>query len=119
MLASTVIVGSLQAAADHRAPPSDQRPAPAQHSAGRLMMHPHGLPHRKKRRVFPVGQQHPRPLDRARRFRSRAAIAPNATNSSSPMANSIACRHAAMSQPRFRIKAESLQAMSAKMNPRI
>jgi len=37
-----------------------------------LMVRAHGPPHRKKRRVFPVGQQHPRSLDPARRFRSRA-----------------------------------------------
>jgi len=65
---------------------------------GSLMMHPTVCP-TAKTTGLPVGQQHPRPLDPARRFRSRRAIAPNATNSSSPMANSIACRHAAMSSP--------------------
>jgi hypothetical protein len=38
----------------------------------RLMMHPQGVAHRKERRVFPIGQQHPRPLNTARRFRSQA-----------------------------------------------
>jgi len=36
------------------------------------MMHPQSATHRKERGVFPVGQQHPRPLDPARRLRSRA-----------------------------------------------
>jgi hypothetical protein len=34
------------------------------------MMHPQSMPHRKKRRVFQVGQQ--RSLDPTRRFSSRA-----------------------------------------------
>jgi hypothetical protein len=38
----------------------------------RLMMHPQGATYRKEGRVFPVGQQHPHPLDPARRFRARA-----------------------------------------------
>jgi hypothetical protein len=37
-----------------------------------LMIHPQSLPHRKKRWIFPVGHQHPRPLELTRRFRSRA-----------------------------------------------
>jgi len=37
-----------------------------------LMVHPHGLSHRKKGRVLAVGYQHFRPLDSARRFRARA-----------------------------------------------
>ncbi len=36
-----------------------------------LMMQPERPTYRKKRRVFPIGQQYPRPLDPARRFRSR------------------------------------------------
>ena len=41
-----------------------------------LMMQPERLAHRKKRRVFPIGQQNPRPLDPARRFRSRPRYRP-------------------------------------------
>ena len=37
----------------------------------RLMMQPECPADRKKRRVFPIGQQYPRPLDPACRFRSR------------------------------------------------
>ena len=51
----------------HRA--KGQRPLNT--ALGSLMMHPHGPSHLENRRVFPVGQQHPRPLDMARRFRSR------------------------------------------------
>jgi hypothetical protein len=36
-----------------------------------LMMHTQSMSDRKERGVFPVGQQHPRPLDTARRLRSR------------------------------------------------
>src|SRR6516165_6926709 len=46
------------------------------------MVHPHVLRHRKKGGVLSVRQQ---------------AIAPNAAKSFSPIANSIACRHAVMS----------------------
>ena len=45
---------------------------PLNTALNRLMVHPHRASHCKKRRVFPVGQQHPRPLAPARRFRSRA-----------------------------------------------
>jgi hypothetical protein len=37
----------------------------------RLMVHPNSLSHRKKGRVFPVGQQNSRPPDPARRLRPR------------------------------------------------
>ena len=37
-----------------------------------LMVRAHGPPYRKKRRVVPVSQQHPRPLDPTRRFCSRS-----------------------------------------------
>src|SRR5271165_3274238 len=46
-----------------------QRPLNA--TLDRLMMHPQSATHRKERGVFPVGQQHSRPLDPARRLRSR------------------------------------------------
>jgi hypothetical protein len=36
-----------------------------------LVMQPERPPDCKKRRVFPIGQQYPRPLDPARRFGSR------------------------------------------------
>jgi hypothetical protein len=36
-----------------------------------LMMHTQSMSYRKERGVLPVGQQHPRPLDPARRLRSR------------------------------------------------
>jgi len=74
--------------------------------------------HRKKRCVFPVGQQHPRSLDPARRFRSRAGN--HAQRRQILLANRQFDRP---TQPRhdlkapFRIKAERLQAMSGKMNP--
>jgi hypothetical protein len=45
---------------------------PLNTALGGLMVHPHGPRHRKKRRVFPVGQKHSRTLDTARWFRSRA-----------------------------------------------
>jgi hypothetical protein len=48
-----------------------QRPLDA--ALGRLMVHPNGTPDRKKRRIIPIGQQYPRPLYAARRFRARAA----------------------------------------------
>ena len=47
-----------------------QRPLNAALSS--LMVHSQSLSHRKEGRVFPVGQQYPRPLDPARRFRPRA-----------------------------------------------
>ena len=37
-----------------------------------LMMHSQGLTDRIERRVLPIGQQHPRPLDTTRGFRARA-----------------------------------------------
>src|SRR5271165_4279616 len=48
------------------------RLATGQRDQDRLMMHPQSTTNRKEREVFPVGQQHPRPLDAARRLRSRA-----------------------------------------------
>jgi hypothetical protein len=45
------------------------------------------------------------------------AITPNAAKSSSPIANSIACRHAAIASILVPNQAASLQAMSDKMNP--
>src|SRR6516225_3277791 len=36
-----------------------------------LMMHTQGMSYRKERGVFPVGQQHPHPIDPARRLCSR------------------------------------------------
>ena len=83
-----------------------------------LMMHPQSPTHRKERRVFPVGQQHPRPLDPARRLRSRAGN--RAQRRQILLANRQFDRPP---QPRhdlktrFRIKAARLQAMSGKMNP--
>jgi hypothetical protein len=71
----------------------------------RLMVHPHGMPYRKKRQAFPVGQQYPRPLHPDRRFRARAAISFNAAASTSFTANSIGRRHPAMTfYPCCRIK---------------
>jgi hypothetical protein len=60
------------------------------------MVHPHGMPYRKKRQAFPVGQQYPRPLHPDRRFRARAANLLNAATSMSLIANSIDHRHPAM-----------------------
>ena len=48
----------------------DQRPLDA--ALDGLMVRAQGSPHRKERSVFPVGQQHPRSFDPARRFRTRA-----------------------------------------------
>src|SRR5215471_2629753 len=45
---------------------------PLNAALNRLMMHSHCLTHREERWVFPVGQQHPRPLHPDRWFRSRA-----------------------------------------------
>ena len=78
----------------------------------------HGSPHRKKRCVFPVGQQHPRSVDPARRFASRAGnraqsrqiLLANRQFDRPPLT-----RHHL--KPRCRIKAARLQAMSGKMNP--
>ena len=47
-----------------------QRPLNA--ALNSLMVHTHSPPHSKKRQVLSVAQQHPRPLDPARRFRARA-----------------------------------------------
>jgi hypothetical protein len=47
----------------------DERPLNA--TLDGLMVHSHSPRHRNKRQVFPVGQQHPRPRDPARRFRLR------------------------------------------------
>ena len=83
-----------------------------------LMVRAHRPPHRKKRRVVPVGQQHPRPLHPARRFRSRAGnraqrcqilLANRQFDRLPPPRHNL--------KPRFRIKAGRLQATSAKINP--
>jgi hypothetical protein len=55
------------------------------------MVHPHGMPYRKKRQAFPVGQQYPRPLHPDQRL-----ISFNAATSTSFIANSIGRRHPAM-----------------------
>ncbi len=60
------------------------------------MVRAHGPPHRKKRRVFPVGSSiRARSTRLADSVRERA-IAPNAAKSSSPIANSIARRRPAL-----------------------
>ena len=75
-----------------------------------LMVRAHSPPHRKKRRVFPVGQQHPRSFDPARRF------ARNAARSTSPIANSIDRRNPAItSKLASEWKAARLQAMPGKL----
>ena len=61
-----------------------------------LMVRAHGSPHRKKRSVFPVGQQHPRSSTRLADSVRERAIAPNAAKSSSPIANLIARRRPAI-----------------------
>src|SRR4029077_10701852 len=94
----------------------DQRPLDT--ALDGLMVRPHGPPHLEKGGLVPVGQQHPRPLDPARRFRSRADnraqrrqlfLANCQFDRPSPRRHDL--------KPRFRIKAERLQAMSGKMNP--
>jgi hypothetical protein len=83
-----------------------------------LMVHTHSLPYRKKRCVFPVGQQHSCPLDPARRLRPRprnrsqrgyVLIAQRQFDRPPPSRHDL--------NPRFRIKEPRLQAMSAKLNP--
>jgi hypothetical protein len=82
------------------------------------MMHTQSMSYRKERGVFPIGQQHPRPLDPARRLRSRAG-------------NRAQCRQILLTNcqfdrlpprrhdldPRFSESSDRLQAMSGKMNP--
>jgi hypothetical protein len=51
---------------------------------------------RKKRRIFPIGQQYPRPFDPAPGSLRDCAIDLNFAVSASPSDNSIARRHAAM-----------------------
>src|SRR5215475_8576679 len=46
---------------------------PLHAALGRLMVHPRGTRHCKKRKAFPIGQQYPRPLHPDRRLRARAA----------------------------------------------
>jgi hypothetical protein len=82
------------------------------------MVHAHSLPDRKKRRVFPVGQQHSSPLDPARR------LLPRARNRSQRSYILLAqCQFDRLPpsrhdlNPRFRIKEARLQAMSANLNP--
>ena len=83
-----------------------------------LMVHAHRPPYRKERCVFPVGQQHPRSLDPARRLSSRAGN--RAQRRQILLANCQLDRPPQPRhdlKPRFRIKAARLQAMSGKMNP--
>ena len=83
-----------------------------------LMVRVHSPPHRKKRRVFPVGQQHPRSFDPARRFRSRTGnrsqrrqiLLANCQFDRTPQS-----RHHI--KTRFPVKAPRLQAASGKRNP--
>ena len=63
----------------------------------RLMVHPDVLRHRKKGGVLSVRQQHRARSTRLAGSVRERAIALNAAKSFSPMANSIACRHAVMS----------------------
>jgi hypothetical protein len=69
------------------------------------MVHPNSLSHRKKGRVFPVASKiRARSTRLAGSVRDREIAAKVAT-SSSLIANSIACRHPAMTSiPCFRIK---------------
>src|SRR5437588_4911555 len=93
-----------------------QRPFDA--ALNSLMVHTHSLPYRKKRCIFPVGQQHSCPLDPARRLRPRARnrsqrgyllIAQCQFDRLPPSRHDL--------NPRFRIKEARLQAISAKLNP--
>jgi hypothetical protein len=61
-----------------------------------LMMHTQSMSYRKERGVFPVGQQHPRPLDPARQLRSRPRYRNQPRHIFISDDNSIACRHAVM-----------------------
>ena len=105
--------------AGRQAPRSDRRPAPAaRHSGGPS---DGARPHQgdcKKRRLVPIGQQHPRPLDPVRRLGRERAIALNAATSASLSPNSIACRHAAMTLSSLPNQTARLRAISAKGNPR-
>jgi hypothetical protein len=60
----------------------------------RLMMQPERSAHRKKRWVFSIGQQYPRPFHRF--AGSVSGIDINFAISASPRDNSVARRHAAM-----------------------
>ena len=93
----------------------DQRPLNT--ALNGLMVRAHGPPHLKKGWLVPVGQQHPRSLDPARRFASRAG--------NRAQSRQILLAHGQFDRlppsrhdlkPRFRIKAQRLQAMSIKMN---
>jgi hypothetical protein len=62
----------------------------------RLMMQSERPANPKKRQVFPISQQYPRPLDPARRFGSRLRYRSQLRCIRIPSDNSIARRHAAM-----------------------
>ena len=81
------------------------------------MMHPHRPPHRKRRWVLPVGQQHLRSLNPTRRFRSRPRNGAQCTNSSSPIADSIARRRPATAFILVSNQTEKLPARQGKINP--
>jgi hypothetical protein len=60
------------------------------------MMRPHRPPYREKGWLVPISQQYSRLFDPARRFRSRAGNRAQRHQIASRIANSIACRQAAM-----------------------
>jgi hypothetical protein len=69
------------------------------------MVHTHSLPNRKKRRVLSVAQQLRARSTRLAGSVRQGEIAASAAISSSLSANSIACRHPAMTlNPDFRIE---------------
>jgi hypothetical protein len=74
---------------------------------------------RKKRRVFPIGQQYPGPLDRLAGSVRDCAIDLNFAVSESPSDNSIARRHAAMtpSTPLILGTRDLYRSPKAQMNP--
>jgi hypothetical protein len=78
-------------------------------------MYAHGVTHRKEGRVFTVGQQHPRPLNPLADSVRERAIETSSAKSSSPIDNSITCRHAVMIYaPAQRIKSQGYKASQAK-----
>jgi len=94
----------------------DQRPLDT--ALNGLMVRADRPSHLKKGWLVPVDQQHPRPLDPARRLGSRAG--------NRAQRRQILLAHRQFDRlppsrhdfkPRFRIKAQKLQAMSRKMNP--
>jgi hypothetical protein len=84
----------------------------------RLVMHTQGLANRKEGRVFPVGKQHPRPFDPARRFATRPRHRRQPRNvliSKRQLNRTPPCRHDLRSH--FSNQKPNLQPITPHVNP--